>query len=106
MPGKKVRLEYVFPDDLQSHFISNIIVQHEAENFIISYFEVWPPSILGETEEEKQQQIDALETIEARCVARLVVTPSRMMSFLRVMQDNIDTFDQNSAEGPVEKDAD
>ena len=92
MPGKLVRLEHTFPEDLQSHFISNIIVQHQPEAFILSFFEIWPPPILGDSDAEIRRQADSIEEIEAKCVARLVVTPSKMEELIKAMTDNLQTY--------------
>jgi len=62
--------------------------------FILSFFEVWPPAILGETDEEKQEMLDSLESVEAKCVARLVVTPSRMREFIAVMNENLSNYER------------
>jgi hypothetical protein len=98
MPGedviaKKVSLKRTYPEDLKSHFVSNIVVQHQPDVFILSFFEVWPPAILGETEEEKQQAIESIEYVEAECVARLVVTPQKMREFLDTISENLRNYE-------------
>lgn len=90
---KKIRLERTYPEVLQSHFVSNIVVQHRPEYFILSFFEVWPPPILGDNE-EKQEILESLEMIEAKCVARLVVPPSAMREFVEVMTENLENYEQ------------
>lgn len=92
--GKKVWLDRIYPDDLQSHFVSNIVVQHQHDAFILSFFEVWPPAVLGESEEEKREVLESLDSVEARCVARLVVTPSRMREFVTVVTENIENYER------------
>jgi len=92
--AKKVRIERIYPDDLQSHFVSNIVVQHQPDIFILSFFEAWPPAILGETEEEKQQALEAVDRVEAKCVARLVLTPSKMQEFLETMKENLQNYER------------
>lgn len=91
--AKEIRLERVFPDDLQSYFVSNIVVQHRTEHFVLSFFEVWPPPLLGK-EEDRQKALEELDSIEARCVARLVVTPNTMREFVEVMSDNLEQFEE------------
>lgn len=92
--GKEIRLDRVYPDDLQSHFVSNIVVQHQPDAFILSFFEVWPPAVLGESEEEKREILESLDAVEAKCVARLVVTPSRMREFVTLMTENLDNYER------------
>lgn len=92
--GKQVQLQRTYPENLQSHFVVNMVVQHQPDMFILSFFEVWPPAILGETDEEKQEMLDSLESVEAKCVARLVVTPSRMREFVAVMNENLSNYER------------
>jgi hypothetical protein len=92
--AKKIRIERIYPADLQSHFVSNIVVQHQPDMFILSFFEIWPPPILGESEEEKQRELDALDHVEAKCVARLAVTPSKMKEFLETMSENLRNYER------------
>lgn len=89
---KRISLKRAYPDDLDSHFVSNIVVQHQHDHFIVSFFEVWPPLILGETAEERREALDAIQEVEAKCVARLVVTPARMREFIDTLSENWDRY--------------
>jgi len=91
--AKKVRIDRRYPDNLQSHFVSNIVVQHQPDHFILSFFEVWPPAILGESDAEKQQALDSVDCVEAKCVARLVFTPARMKEFAQLMSENLINYE-------------
>ena len=86
---KRISIERTYPEDLKSHFVSNIVVQHQPDIFILSFFEVWPPAILGESDEEKQQAIEAIDHVEAKCVARIVLTPIKMEEFIETMTENL-----------------
>ena len=90
---KEVKLERVFPDDLESHFVTNVVIQHQEECFILSFFETWPPPVLGDTPEEIRASIDSIQKVEAKCVARLVVPPSKMRDFLSVMNENYQKYE-------------
>jgi hypothetical protein len=88
---REIPLERTYPDDLKSFFISNMVIQHESDHFIISFFEIWPPVILGSSE-ERERTINNLNHIEAKCVSRLVVMPDKMREFIDVMNNNYDSF--------------
>ena len=97
--GKQVRIIRKYPDDLQSHFVSNIVVQHEPDRFILTFFEIWPPVIVGETDEERQQILDSLENVEAKCVARIILSPARMEEFLQIGNANFSKFESKMKNG-------
>jgi len=90
---KKIRIERIYPDNLQSYFVSNIVIQHQPDHFILSFFEVWPPAILGESDDEKQQALNSVDYVEAKCVARFVLTPARMKEFAQLMSENLINYD-------------
>lgn len=92
---KSVRVNWIYPDELQSHFVSNMVVQFQPESFILSFFEVWPPAILGETEAEKQRAIAAINSVDAKCVARLVVTPTKIAEFIETMKQNFQNYEKS-----------
>ena len=91
--SKTFRVEYVYPETLHTHFVSSLVVQHQPEHFILSFFELWPPAILGETDDDTLAALNAVDRVDATCVARLVVTPAMMREFIQVMSDNVERYD-------------
>lgn len=91
---KAIRLERTYPDDLQSYFVSDMVIQHTSEHFTLSFFEIWPPPIIADTPQEREVLLEAIEKIEAKCVTRLVVTPEKMREFVKTMSENLEKYDK------------
>jgi hypothetical protein len=91
--AKEVKIERNYPKDLQTHFVMNIIVQHQPDFFTLSFFEVFPPAILGATPEEKKAEFDAISRVEAKCVARLIVPPEKMHEFAKAINQNLAEYE-------------
>lgn len=91
--SKKLRIKHTFPDELQSHFVNNVTVQHEPEYFVLQFFELWPPMIIGETDEEKLEALKKINQIEAKCVTRLVLTPAKMREVVDLMMQNLSNYE-------------
>jgi hypothetical protein len=90
---------------LESHFVTNFVVQHQPDHFVLSFFEVWPPPILGDTEKERQDQIEKVDYIDANCVARVIVTPDKMSEFLHTISENIKKYEEMmSVKSKLDKD--
>lgn len=89
--GLALPLEWHVPEDVSSRYATNLIVQHSEHEFIISFFEAVPPLVLGEPEEVRTQ-LEKLGTIQARCVARVIVAAGRMPEFVRVLQGNLENY--------------
>lgn len=92
---KSVKINRVYPSDLHSHFINNVLIQHQQDHFVVSFFEVWAPAILGISENERIKELEAINMVDAKCVARLVFTPSKMKEFLKALEENVSNFDKN-----------
>jgi hypothetical protein len=96
-----IPLKRVYPEDLQTNFVVNMTIQHESDHFILQFFEVFPPLLLG-SNEEKKAVIESLDHVDAKCVSRIVVTPEKFGEFLKTMNENyhnfLSKFDNNKDE--------
>jgi len=90
---KKVRINRKYPEDLQSYFASHFVVQHRPEYFILSFFELWPPAIIGDAQ-ERQEALDALDMVDAKCVARFVITPGKMRELIDALNENLNNYEE------------
>lgn len=63
-----------------------MVVQNTGQEFIISFFDLKPPLIVGTPSKEV---LDNLKSIRAECIARVIVTPSRMPKFVEALQTNL-----------------
>lgn len=80
-------IQWEIPDDLETHYVNNLIVQHAEHEFIISFFQTLPPPIVG-TPEEISAQLEGVK-LKSKCVARVVVSSGRMVGFLQALQDSM-----------------
>ena len=91
--SKQIKLKRVYPENLQSHFAQNLVVQHEPGIFILSFFETWPPIVLGEGDEEQRRLLENINEVESKCIARIVLTPERMAAFTKAMEQNLFVYE-------------
>jgi hypothetical protein len=91
---KKLSINWVYSPDIATRFANNFVVQHDSEQFFLSFFDIWMPMIVGETDEEKQVQLNAMEKVDAKCVARIVMSPEKMRELVEVMILNLENYEQ------------
>lgn len=91
--SRQIPIERKYPADLKSYFVSNMVVQFQPDHFIISLFEAWPPAIVADTQAERQQALDSVDHIDANCVARIVLTPSKMKEFVQTFVESYQKFE-------------
>jgi hypothetical protein len=89
--GRYVPIEWQFPASLVSRYATNLVVQQGEHEFIISFFEIHLPMLLG-LPEQRKATIDQLETVPAECVARLIVAAERMPEFVKVLQEQLEQY--------------
>jgi len=88
---KKIPIEWHVPEDVATQYANNIVVQHTENEFIVSFFETIPPLIIGSPEDIKTQ-IDGMEEIRSKCVARIIFASEKMRGFIQALNTNFDNF--------------
>lgn len=88
--GKFVAINHVFPAGHRSAFANHFVIQqNQAGEFKLSFFELDEPLILARTPEERQEKLDELTSVNAVCVATVVMTKARMAQVLKAIAENI-----------------
>ena len=86
---KEIKLKRVFPVGVQAQFVDHFVIQRRPDHYILMFYDIMMPPIIAEDEQEFQELVDNLEEIEARCVARLVLTHKGMKAFYEALSDNV-----------------
>lgn len=97
---KSIRLpiEWYIPENLTTRYATNILVQKFEHEFIVSFYEGYPPPIVGSAE-EVAEQVSKLKSFRLECVARIVVADGRMPEFVQALQDILNkSISQNDQE--------
>lgn len=89
--GKQLPIRWVIPEGFVSLAATNLVVQHTEHEFVISFFQVPPPILLGEPE-EIAKTVEAMKEVEAHLVARIIVASGRMGEFVTVLTQNFERF--------------
>lgn len=95
---RTVPLEWYIPDNIRAGYATNIVVQNTEQEFVISFFEAEKPIILGPPE-EAEKIMKSLESVKAKCIARVVVAPARLESFISVLQASWTRYKSARVEG-------
>ncbi len=81
-------LEWQIPDDMLILWANNFVIQHTENEFIVTFFQVAPPILI----QARREDIEAIESVPARAVARIALTPHAMAELLRVMTENYERY--------------
>jgi len=82
-------IDWYTPDDIQSRYATNIVVQSGPNEFIISFFEIRPPIVLGSPEQVKAT-LEQIKSIRAICVSRIIISREEFPRMIKVLQDQLE----------------
>ena len=91
-------LKYHIPDDLRLTFADNVAIQNTPTEFTLSFGQALQPIVMEATE------YDAMKTIRVDVVARIVMTPPKMLAFIKALQENWQVY-QRRMQGLMEQQA-
>lgn len=92
--GKTVRIEHVVPDDIRTAFTNHLVVQRSDKGeFTVSFFEINNPVLLSGAE-GVEECFEKIESVEARCMARVVISGERMPNFIGALIQNYEEFEK------------
>ena len=102
-----VPLEHVFPEGQEAIFANALVVQHDGPEFHLLFFQTHPPLRLGD---DSLERLKELESVKTRCVARVVVSSSRVPGIIDALSENFSKFAEKQSllaetEKKVESDA-
>ncbi len=86
--SRPIPIEWRIPENFVSRYATNLVVQGSEHEFIISFFEIRPPMILGSPDEQRAT-LQQIQSVPAECVARIVVAAERMPEFVKVLQEQL-----------------
>ncbi len=90
---RRIPIEWHIPDDMIGRYATNLIVQHTDNEFVIWFFEVDQPIVLG-TPEEVERQLQEVTSVRGRCIAKIIVANNRMRRFIEVLEQNWKRFQE------------
>ena len=84
--SKQIPIKWVVPDDVVPRVVQNVVCSYQDGVYMISFYEIWQPEVVGKSPEETQRMLNSYTEVEAKCVSRIVVTPKTLTGFITAMQ--------------------
>jgi hypothetical protein len=70
-------------------FANHVLAQYDGSSVFLTFGQASPPLIWGGTEEEKQGQLDRLQSVAISPVIHLVMTPEKFREIVEVLQKHV-----------------
>lgn len=82
-------IQWNIRDFTPTYYATNIVVQATDHEVVLSFFEAFPPLLVGTTE-EIQDKASSLDRVQADSLVRVVVALDRMPAFVQALQSMIE----------------
>lgn len=89
--GITLSIDWRFPEGLQTRYANNVLVQAGRFEFIISFFEVQLPILLGSPEENKAK-LEEIGSVRADCVSKIVMSPEIVPALIMALQTELEKY--------------
>jgi hypothetical protein len=93
-----LRINWHIPDNLQSRYANNVIVQAGQHEIIINFFEIQIPPLVG-TPEENKEQLQQIGTIRAEGVGRIIVSPELLPTIIDALENGLKAYQASKRGG-------
>ena len=91
--GRNVPLVWENLDGLPVLFANQFIVQHFQDEFIVTIGQVVPPALLGD-EQARAAQLQQVEQVTARPMARIALTRARLTELVQALEAQREIYDR------------
>ena len=82
-------------NDLPVLFVNQVIGQvGQQGEVILTFGQLVPPAILGETQAEREQQARSISHVPVKPVARLAMTRVGLEELMRILRDTAENYDK------------
>lgn len=86
-----IPVEWHIPDQIESRYATNVLVQAGQNEIVISFFETQLPILTG-TPEENAARLEQLASIRANCIGRIIVAPDLVPNIISALQTGLNAY--------------
>ena len=93
--GEYPPVTWVGVEDVPILFVNQVLGQvGEQSEIVLTFGQLAPPAILGQTQEEREKQLKGLERIPIKPIARLAMTRAGLEQFIVVLHQTLANHDK------------
>lgn len=84
-------VDWHFPEGLLSRYANNVLVQSGQYDFVVSFFEMQLPVLIGSPEDNKMK-LKEMGKVPAECVSKIIMPPELVQGLIDALQTELDKF--------------
>src|SRR5437016_1731260 len=95
--GIPLRIDWHYPEGMQSRYVNNVLVQPGQYELVISFFETQLPVLVGQPDENKRM-LEELGSIRAECVSKIIVSPEIIPTLVSALEAGLENYRQSKGQ--------
>ena len=92
--GRPVPLTWLDVEDVPVFFANQFVIQYEQDEFILTLGQMTPPLLLG-TPEEQVDQLENLDFVPVKPLARIAFTRARLRELVQLLAGSGEMYDRD-----------
>lgn len=93
--GVSVPIRLHVPDDIQSRYVHNVIVQPGQNELVLFFFETQVPPFIGTPLENSKYLLE--QGARFTCVSKIIVAPQLVPEIIKALQTGLDNYNTSRA---------
>ncbi len=98
MRSASLPVKWNIPPDIETIWANNMTIQLVEQSFVLTFFQTFPPLLIG-TPEEQVRQIDNAGSVTAEGKVRLVIPMQKLEDIIRVLSATHEAFKSDIQDG-------
>lgn len=82
----EVPVVWIGVDDVPVAFANQFVAQVDRGEVFLTVGQMVPPAILGKTDEERRAQVENIQYVPVKPIARLAMTPSKLRELISILE--------------------
>jgi hypothetical protein len=91
--GRQIPLTWENVEDVPVFFANQYVCQFNQDEFVLTIGQMTPPMLLGELQ-DRAEQLQRLEYVPVKPLARIAFTYSRLVELIQVLEINREQYEQ------------
>jgi hypothetical protein len=91
--GRNIPVTWENVEGVPVFFANQYVCQFNQDEFILTFGQMTPPMLLGD-EQDRAEQLQRLEYVPVKPLARMAFTYSRLVELINVLQANREQYEQ------------
>jgi hypothetical protein len=89
-------IPFEWPEGVPAVYANNLLVQNDAGVLVLSFFQVNPPYIMGDSPAERREALEKIQSIKAIPSAKIVIPLHHIPKMIEILQKRLEIAEEEA----------